>query len=329
MSSSLATTFVLLLFALLIGGASYYATDVVQKDQLQRLEDSRKVAELTNARVEDLLVREAESAEMAGAALSRWHARYKYIPKELDTADMLEYVEGLTRTGFEQFDMHLAGRASSPDFSTYTFEVTGMGTYSALYHVIWHLENNREFYRISNVAIEHVEHVKRNEQSGTDSRRGLASFKFTLLAYFAGIEGISAPQDSLRPIPRMLFPSEFPNRDIFNPLVRPPVIREDALPANTENLLNIEEAKLLYIIGRTATFEDSRGRHEVEVNDRVYLGSITDVDPGNSIVRARLVKGNRVEIVTRRLGEEEAYRRALGPVQLDPITTDPPPDDGN
>lgn len=324
MSSSIATTILLLVAALLISGGSYYVTDVVQKNQLQQLEDSRKVAELTHARVEDLLVREAESSEMADAALSRWYSRYKYIPSDLDTADMLEYVEGLTRTGFEQFDMHLVGRASSPDFSTYTFEVTGMGTYAALYHVIWHLENNREFYRIGNLSIEHVEHVKRNEQTQSETRRGLASFKFTLLAYFAGIEGISAPQDSLRPVPRMIFSSEFPSRDIFNPLVRPPVIREDALPPNTENLLNVEEAKLLYIVGRTATFEDSRGRHEIEVDDRVYLGTITDVDPGNSLVRARLEKGNRVEIVTRRLGVVESYRRALGPVELAPINTDPP-----
>ena len=46
MSTSLAQTLVLLLIALLIGGASYFATDVVQKNQLEHLEESRRVAEL-------------------------------------------------------------------------------------------------------------------------------------------------------------------------------------------------------------------------------------------------------------------------------------------
>ncbi|MDX1439424.1 MAG: hypothetical protein R3284_05930 [Rubricoccaceae bacterium] len=324
MSSSIATTLVLVFVALLIAGGSYYATDVFQKDNLQQLEDSRKVAELTNARVEDLLVREAESEVLAEEALSRWHARYKYIPNDLNTADMLEYVEGLTRSGFEQFDMHLVGRTSSPDFSTYTFEVTGIGTYSAMYHVIWHLENNREFYRINNVSVDHIEHVRRNERTGDESRRDLVSFKFTLLAYFAGIEGISAPQDSLRPIPRMLFAREFPEKDIFDPLVKPPTTSSDQLPPNTEGLLNIEEAELISIVGHVAVFSSGETRFDVQEGDRIYLGTIVEVDPANSLVRARLVKNNHAEMITRRLGDGASYRRALGPIQLDAISTDTP-----
>ena len=328
MSTSLATTLILLFFALVIGGSSYYATDVVQKGVLENLEDSRRVAEMTTMRVADLLVAEAESGELAEAALSRWYARYKYIPKDLDTADMVEYVEGLTRVGFEQFDMHLVGSASTPDFSTYTFEISGLGTYEGLYHVIWHLENNREFYRISNLAIEHVEHVRRNDRAGTETRADMASFKFTLLAYFDGIEGISAPADSLQPIPRGLFSASNPVRDIFNPLVKPPPVvagetaATEALPANTEGLLDIEQATLTSIIGGEATFEESDGRRTVRVDDRIYLGRIIAVDPANSLVRARLVKGRRVELVTIHLGEELPYRRALGSVQLDPATTD-------
>lgn len=330
MSSSLATTLILLFVALVIGGSSYYATDVVQNDQLETLEESRRVADMTTMRVADLLVAEAESAELAEAALSRWYARYKYIPEDLNTADMLEYVEGLTRLGFEQFDMHLVGRASTPDFSTYTFEITGLGSFQALYHVIWHLENNREFYRLSNMAIEHVEHVQRNERTGTETRRDMVSFKFTLLAYFSGIQGISAPADSLQAIPRGLFSASNPSRDVFNPLVKPPVVvseadrqsAADALPPNTENLLNIEEAKLVSIVGFEATFEDSEGRRMVKPDDRIYLGRIVEVDPANSLVRARLVKGRRIEMITIRLGDILPYRRALGSIQLDPITTD-------
>lgn len=325
MSSNIATTLILLFVAVVIGGSSYYATDVVQQDVLNNLENSRRVAEMTTMRVSELLVAEAESEELASAALSRWYARYKYIPRDLDTADMVEYVEGLTRVGFEQFDMHKVGSASAPDFSTYTFQITGLGSFQALYHVIWHLENNREFYRISDLAIEHVEHVERNEGSETETRADMASFKFTLLAYFDGIEGISAPADSLQPIPRGLFSPDNPARDIFNPLVREPVTVETSravLPPNIEGLLDVEHATLTNIIGEQATFEDGDRTWTVREDERIYLGSIVEIDPANSLVRARLVKGRHVELITIHVGEEQAYRRALGSTQLDPATTE-------
>ena len=64
---SLRTPLILILLALVVGGASYYTTDVRQEEELTQLRDSRRAAELLNARVEDLLAQESVSDEAAEA----------------------------------------------------------------------------------------------------------------------------------------------------------------------------------------------------------------------------------------------------------------------
>ena len=129
MRNSTILTVALIAAAFIVGGASYYVTDVNQKAELHTLENARQVAAMNVRRVDSLLVAEASSSQAAAGALDRWHARYKYIPGDLNTADIVEYLEGLTRGGFEQFDLRLAGNTSGPDFSTFTFQVEGMGTF--------------------------------------------------------------------------------------------------------------------------------------------------------------------------------------------------------
>jgi hypothetical protein len=285
--------------------------------------------------VEELRVVEATNAEAAGAALSRWHARYKYIPNALNTADIVEYLESLTRGGFEQFDLKLAGNVPGPDFSTYTFEVEGMGTYNALYQLVWHLENNREFYRINDLRMEEM-HVIQPNPDGSEISRDLVRFTFRLDVYY-NMPGIHAPADSLQPIPEGLLPPYTPDRDLFRPLVRVP--REDpnaegdataegadaaaapgtpgaaatpAAPPEPQGL-NIETARVAFILGNRAFFDDARGRHIVEVGDPVIGGEIVQIDANGGTVRARITQGGQVRMVVRTLGTGGGGARSEGP----------------
>ena len=314
-------TTLLLVATVLVGASSYYVTDVQQEHRIERLHETRRVAELANARADELLVRLSSSEELASSALDRWNSRYKYIPTTLNTSDMVEYLEGLTRNGFEQFDLFLASQVSGPDFSTYTFKVDGTAFYSEFYHLLWHLENNREFYRIRNLKVDHVNVFKRNRSTDIERRLDMVAFSFDLDAYFAGIDGISAPGDSLRPIPLAILQDHRPPDATFTPIVR------TDLPPNDEMLLDVENANLLAIMGQQAIFEDKYGRHVVLEGDRVYLGEIVLIDPVNSFVRVRLNKGDRVETLNVRVADAEdatpGYRQALGDdVQLQPIEGD-------
>jgi hypothetical protein len=323
MNNRLVTTVALVAAAVLLGGASYYVTDVRQAAELHTLQNARQVAAMNVRRVDSLQVVEVSNSAAASGALDRWHARYKYIPGALNTADIVEYLESLTQGGFEQFDLKLAGNVQGRDFSTYTFEVEGMGTYHALYQLVWHLENNREFYRINNLFIEEMRVID-STPGGEQTERDMARFTFSLGVYYAGLPGISAPADSLLPIPEGILPPYVPDRDIFRPLVRVP--REDpnaAVDATAEGAdgtppgadtpatpaaptlpqgLDVEAARLVFILGNRAFFDDARGRHIVEVGDPVEGGEIVQIDANGGTVRARISQGGSVRMVVRTLG---------------------------
>lgn len=318
MKKSVVNTIILAIAAVLVGASSYYVTDVQQEKRIERLHDARRVAELQNVKADELLVQLSSSAKLAESALTRWESRYKYIPTSLNTADMVEYLEGLTRNGFEQFDLLLDTQVRGPDFSTNTFKVNGTAYYGEFYHLLWHLENNREFYRIRDLRADHVNVFKRNRSTDVERRLDMVAFSFELDAYYAGIQGISAPGDSLRPIPLAILQDHRPPDASFTPLVR------TDLPPNDEMLLDIENADLLAIMGQQAIFEDKYGRHIVLEGDRIYLGEVVMIDPVNSFVRVQLNKGDRTETMNVRVGEGEGttpkYRQALGDdVQLEPI----------
>ena len=322
----------LLALAVALGGAGYYTTDVRQADRIQTLKDSRRVAALAVSRVDDLLKQESVSEEAAEAALSRWYSRYKYIPREMDTADIVEYLELLTRSGFEQFDLALAGRSAGPDFSTYRFDVEGTGTYPALYRLVWNLENNREFYRVNDLRMEHIVYTREGQ-----SDRDLVKFTFGLEIYYAGIEGISAPEEDLSPIPTGLLLPNSAARDIFRPLVRvprdapatsvdvgpPPVAQggppgapapaqtapearerpvEPALPEG----LDAERAVLLLVAGGKAVFVDDAGRRfTVGPGDPVLGGEVVAIDNQRGGVRVRLGEGDDARYISRTLGDRD------------------------
>lgn len=347
MTQNLTRTIVLLVLTLMVSGASYYTTDVVQEGEAHRLRESRRAAELMTARVEVLLAEEAVSAEAAEAALSRWHSRYRYIPREMNTADIVEYLERLTRVGFDQFDLSLQGRTDGPDFSTYRFEVVGTGLYAALYRLIWDLENNREFYRVNDLRMEYVEVTP--EAGDLRGRvRDLVKFSFVIEAYFAGAPGISAPEDSLAPIPRGLLLPSNALRDIFDPIVRipkdapatqvaapevaasspaastgpartkPPAgQRADAAspqraadaPPDRPQLLDIDRAKLLMVAGDRALFQDDAGRrYTVVAGDPVVGGVVVELDMRGGAVVIRLGEGQDERLVYRTLGDRAPAR---------------------
>jgi hypothetical protein len=319
MKSRTINSLILVVLALLVSGAGFYVTEIRQPAELQRIDDARKLARMEKARVEDLLVEESLSAELAEEAVRKWRARYKYVPAEMETADILQYVEGLTRTGFEAFNIELQGITPATDFKYYTFTVTGTAYYASLYDFVWHLENNREFYRIRDLQIDYVDVFDENPETGERRRLSMVKFGMTLLAYFEGIEGLTARREELMAVPGQLLPAGAPAHNAFFPQLRPDP------PPNDELLVEMEEASLVSIIGSKAVVEDERGQHVLEVGDSVYLGEVIEIDPIMIAVRARLNKGGVVDIVELSLDadDQELYRRAEGDVRLRSLDSRP------
>jgi hypothetical protein len=295
LNARLLSTALIALLVVVVGAVGYYQTQVTQPAELTRIEEAKEVHHLNQAAEERLFVQVSESSERAQKLERKWKARYKYIPPAMETPDVIHYLESLSASGFEQFSVSLRSRGSTPDFSYYVFDIKGTAYYPSLYQFIWKLENNPNFYQISNLAVDYTDVFKTNEETGEQRRLEMVNFSMQMKAFFAGVEGLSAPDSEPPEIPDVLFPVRYPPHNSFYPIVRP------ELPPNDEQLVDIEKAELVSIVGDRAILQDDRGQFVLREGDRVYLGTITTIDPAGIRVEATLNKGGIREVVEKRL----------------------------
>ena len=310
-------------------GAGIYVTMIEQPEELARVEKAGKVIRLKQAELASLMSEHSVSSEKADNALSKWRARYKVIPDQLSSPEVIGYLNELTKSGFEVFDVANSGTQGEGDYSYHSFSVSGRGYFSELYRIIWELENNRYFYRIPELTLVHMDIITEDEETGTEVMKVMVSFQMQIDAIFSGADGMSAPPeggvteeaDALPisrakserpPVPGEVLPDERPALNPFFPLIM------DKLPPNTHSLINIEQAQLISIVGDKAIFNEEGQYRPVSVGDDVYLGQITEVDPTEGRVKARLNKGGIIDAVEIFLQTGEQYREALGSVRRAP-----------
>ncbi len=323
-------TWVMAICWLLVSGLGVYFTFVKQPQELEHLEKAEQVAQLKEAELASLETEEASLSQMSDDVARKWRARYKVIPEELSTSDVVGYLNDLTKSGFKNFDISLGGRQQTADFSYYVFNISGRAYYNSLYQLIWELENSRSFYRVHNLSLDHIDLVTPDKELGTERLQVMVSFAGRLEAYFDGIDGASAPevldatlfenknipvaqQDDLPPVPLELLPDVRPVRNPFFPVIM------DQIPPNTYGLVDIESAELISIVGEKAVFKDENGLRTVGLGEKIYLGTLTEVNPAAGRVVAKLNKGGIYDEVVRELDTGDPYRQAQGPARLSPL----------
>ncbi len=314
MKKSVLNTFLLVTLTLLISGAGYFYTEVEQPKELQLIEDQHKEAQLRHAEVEELLKAEAVTLEQADLAIRKWNSRYKVIPESIDSPDIIQYLEGFTRGGFEQINTNLKSVNHSKELNYYTFAVNGTAYFRNLHNFVWHLENNRDFYHVRDVKIHHETVTDENPDTGLPRQFDMVDFSMEVDAFFSGAEGLNPPSDELAEIPTALLPIRYPAHNSFFPIIR------TDLPLNDRNLLEVEDAQLVAIVGSSATFRDEDGNdHRVRIGDEVYLGQVSRIDPAKAIVEVTLNKGGVRKVVEFPLTAEAAFGTARGGTKLTPI----------
>jgi hypothetical protein len=305
MSNDTLNTLVLSVVLALVTGFGVYMTQKKQPARLERLEKEETALRLRQAEVEELLVEKASSSERAEDALRRWNARYKVLPENLTSPAVVNYLNALSSVGFRTFDVSMNGLTRGADFSTLSYSVRGEAYFGSLYQFIWNIENGRGLYRIRDLEVEATTVMEPNAETGVDRREDIVRFSMTVQAYFAGADGMSAP-DSIITVPDAVLPARVTASNPFYPLVL------DALPPNTDNLIDVEEDSLVSVIGQMAVFRDELGARPLRVGDRVYLGAISRIDQNQALVVAELNKGGIRERVEISLATGERFRQALG-----------------
>lgn len=329
MSNIIQNIVVLAVCWLLVTGAGIYVTYFEQPDELERLAKAEKVARLKKAEVAALLAEEAATKQRAEEVVRRWRARYKVIPKKLEDEDVVAYLNELSREGFNNFDITFQGEKRHPDYRTYSYQISGRGYFDDLYRVVWELENNRNFYRVGELRLNHIDLLTKDPETEREALQVMVSFNMEVTAYFGGAKGLSAetvmsqlyedgklqtrPMSALPPVPPEVLPDAEPAKNPFFPIIM------ERIPPNTHNLVDLEDASLVSIVGGKAVFLWKGEYHQLNVGDRVYLGQIIAVDPTEDRVLARLNKGGIIDEVEMRLQTGERYRQALGPINLTPV----------
>ena len=305
MSNEALNTLILSVFLAAAVGAGYYVTQKKQPEALAKVQADIAAIENASAEVETLLAQEATASEEAALTLQRWNTRYKVMPSELTSADVVQYLNALSTRGFERFDLTLTGLTPGENASYYTYQVTGQAYFESLYAFIWHLENSRGLYRVRDVSIKKAVVQIPNPTTGVPRQVILADFALAVDGYFSGNPDISAPDSAVTPPPGA-FPAR---RAAVNPFF--PYVLE-SLPGNTDDLVDIEADNLLSVIGGTAVFSHGEDMRMLRAGDRVYLGRISNVDPQRGRVTVELNKGGVGERVELDLNTGERYRQHLG-----------------
>ena len=305
MSNEALNTLILSVFLAAASGAGYVVTQQKQPEELAKILADIEAIENQSAEVEELLVQEATASTEAALTLQRWNTRYKVLPPELTTADVVAYLNALSTRGFERFDLTLSGLTPGESASYYTYQVTGQAYFESLYAFIWHLENGRGLYRVRDVTIKKAVVDIPNPTTGVPRQVILADFSLAVDGFYSANADISAPDSAVSP-PAEAFPAR---RAAINPFF-PYVL--DVLPGNTNDLVDIEVDQLVSVIGGMAVFSHGEELRELRAGDRVYLGQIANVDPQRGRVTVRLNKGGISERVELDLSTGERYRQHLG-----------------
>ncbi len=323
-------TWIMAICWVLITALGVYFTFHEQPATLEHLQKADQVAQMKNAELASLQTEEASYSMMADDVARKWRARYKVIPNELSTSDIVRYLNSLTSSGFKNFDVTLGGRQRTADYKYYVFNISGRAYYNSLYELVWELENNRNFYRVKNLSLDHIDLVTHDKELESERLQVMVSFTGRIEAYYDGIEGASAPdmldaagfeekaitvaaEENLPPVPLDMLPDVKPATNPFFPGIM------EQIPPNTYGRIDVETAELVSIVGDEAVFKDDTGIRSVSAGEKVYLGVIAEVDPGEGRVVARLNKGGIYDEVVLDLGSIEQYRQAQGPSRLTPL----------
>ncbi len=204
---------------------------------------------------------------------------YRYLISILDYSGMLD------------FDMLFQGTREEKGYKYNVYNIKGEGPFYKIYEFISYLEKGPLFYKINRCNLRMVE----QKEKETLMYQIIVPFEMEIWALFADVP-------DLPPIRRTLASVRVPRAT--NPFY--PYIYRD-IPANTDNLPEVERADLKAVLNDRAFIADAEGKiHELKEGDKVFLGYLKKIDLNTNEAHFILNKGGIVEKFSLhlRMGEE-------------------------
>lgn len=277
----------LLLLIVLIGGTyifMFQQSDLNdKKEKLEELKaNSYDPVELAD-RYEQLKVR---SAILDSVLQSR-----KFnIPKDLSSIKFYNFINNVVSNFSEhtQVDIEFQNRKQDRNFFFYEYKLTGKGFYNEVFRLIYSIEQSKELKKITTL---NMGNMISTDEVGIPLF--LVSFEMNAQVYFSN-DSRFAPEELVENDLRT-----GPIYDAFYPLIR------NEIPPNIDELLDVQDSKLLALIPEGAFIADTHGNtYLVWEGEQVYLGYLTQIDYEENTVSFILNKGGIIEKITLELDRE-------------------------
>ncbi|MCH8525109.1 MAG: hypothetical protein LAT52_11220 [Balneolales bacterium] len=286
MSYALRNTLILLATLVLLGIGGWFflrfsfAEDVIQQErQIQQKE--QRLSQLSAT---------ADTFEQIQLMNITKRFEFENHPKELlssnNVADVYELLHTINRgAAFTTMNFSLRDSVRNNDHGILRVRLDGDGSYRALFNFLTILEQSKPIVRITDIRIV-------PEGNTTES---LNRIRYELHADFYYARGGTTTD------PEMLIRTSVPRR-LYNPFFA--LVHE--VPANTDNLIDVERSRLVGLVRGGAYLIDQSGELRfVPIGSRVYLGSLIRVNMNEQTAAFRLNRGGIRDDVVLRINESE------------------------
>lgn len=280
MSYSLRNTLILLVLVVIVFASGEYSLSSRFKTRLSGIEllKTEKKSDLDRLRSYNKNYDEIEFQMRNARAV--WVSHPKHLKNFENSVVSFDYFNTLasrqdSRMNFD-FRKINAEVETKNGINSNLYNLTGEARFVNLFRFIWKLENFEPLYTIEELEIEPV--------SGNS---GIANKNENYVHYYLTIRGYSVEQDGIEfQLPQSV---KNVNRLIFNPFN---ALVQKNIPPNKDNLLNADRAVLLGISASKAILMDASGKSwTLRPGDKVYLGSLTEIDARNRTVEFTLNVG--------------------------------------
>jgi len=285
MSYALRNTLILLVTLLLLGGSAFAYIKFVQQAKIEDL--STELKSLNTDYTAKVKIRDEYPP-----LLDRYNKgkdivlNYdKKLYKNNNPDDVFDYLSEMNEDNLElYYDFTFQDSVVTNQYGILNSSITGAGIYSDFVTFINKIENSSLLNKVKNVSI-----TPTTQFDIEDITDDFIDFSLQLNSYYQKVvfEADSSEVERFRINPTI---------SVYNPM-KPLIL--NSVPANLDNLINIESSRLIGITSTRVFLIDQFGNTQIlKPGDKVYLGFLEEINIQNREVIFNLDKGGIKELFT-------------------------------
>ena len=283
----------LLIFILAAGGIY---TFIIQKGKIKDNETELKKLKANGYNTEQLTAQYKEMSAREVILDSVLASRRFNIPQNLSSIKFFTFTN-IISSGFNadktQLNVEYVDQKPEKEFFYYEYKLSGTGTFNNVHQLIYAIEKSKELKKIKGLSLSST---VQTDKDGIPNY--LVNFSMNVDVYYSSNNRFASSEMKENDI------TTGPIYDVFYPLIR------NELPPNLDNLLDVQNARLLALIPEGAFLADTRGNtYLLWEGEKVYLGYLTKIDYENNRVSFILNKGGIIEKVDLSLEKEQPNKK--------------------